>query len=133
MINDLLDYSSKMVMDSIELNLTAEGNPALYHYYEDDKIWQLFEEVVNDEGFMKIVIYNNDYLKIAPVHTFCAYYLDGGFELTSFEKNSVGRLFKYVFKTLGYTQDIRVSRSNAHIQHGKVFVKENNTIDEENQ
>jgi hypothetical protein len=122
-VTNEIEYSAEIINQSIEINLTSKGNPALYHYYENDLVWELFSEAINDESFMKIVIFNNDYMKIAPVHTFCSYYIDGKVDLRPFEKNSVGRLFKYVFRVLGYNEDIRVSNKNHDIQYGKVFVK----------
>ena len=122
-MENLRDYSSEIVIDSIELNLMSNSNPALYHYYEKDWLWELFYKAIKDEDFMKVVIFNNDYMKIAPVHTFCGYFLDGQFTLRPFEKNSVGRLFKFVFQVLGYKDGIRVSNIHHEIQYAKLFIK----------
>ncbi len=118
-----VNYSSETIVDSIELNLMSNSNPALYHYYENDWLWQVFYKAIEDEEFMKVVIFNNDYMKIAPVHTFCGYYIDGKYSLRPFEKNSVGRLFKFVFEVLGYEDGIRVSSNHHEIQYAKVFIK----------
>ncbi len=115
------EYDPDMVMNSIELNLPTSGNPSLYHYYEKDWIWNIFEKAIRNKPFMRIVFFNNDYLKIAPVHTFSAYYIDGQYELSAFEKNSIGRLFKFVFEVFGYSSFVRSSRNHHTIVYGKVF------------
>ena len=112
----------QQIRDAIELNFTSGGNPALYHYYENDHIWKLLSNAIKDSDFIRLCIFNNDYLRIAPVHTFASYYLDK-VELSNYEKNSCGRFFKFVFESLGYTKSIRTYRKSLPIQYGKAFKK----------
>lgn len=119
---DTIKYVPKVIFDSIEMVLTTEGNPALYHYYEEDHIWIMVKKSLNDIDFMKLIIFNNDYLGIAPVHSFCAYNCEVE-KLTSFEKNSIGRFFKFAFRVLGYSNSKRVYKKWLPIQYAQVFLK----------
>lgn len=123
MYKDNIEYSQQMIFDAIEVVFTSTTSPALYHYYEKDHIWEAISKAIKDEDFMRVVIYNNDYLSVAPVHTFCAYFIDDKVELSTFEKNSIGRIFKFVFNVLGYEDSIRVYRKKSSVKYGKVFIK----------
>lgn len=118
-----LSYNQKQVFDSIELNFVTGNNPSLYHYYENDRIWKMFDKAIRDESFMIVLIFNNDYLSIAPVHTFASYYLKDIEDLSNYEKNSCGRIMKFVFESLGYTSTIRKHMLANPIKYGKVFKK----------
>jgi len=122
-IKSSINYSSKEMINAIDIVFTNENNPALYHYYEKDRLWEIVVSAISDEEFMKIAIFNNDFMHIAPTHTFSAYYLDNQVELTSFEKNSTGRFFKFIFQALGYNSSIRVYRKQHTIKYAKVFKK----------
>ncbi len=123
MVFDTINYPKQQVLDSIEVNFTVGSNPSLYHYYEKDKIWKLLMQVVNDDQMMKLIIFNNDYLNVAPVHTFCAYFIDNKDDLSNYEKNSVGRILKFIFMGLGYKSSIRVYKKAHSINYAKVFIK----------
>lgn len=123
MVFDSIDYPKQQVIDSIEVNFTSGSNPSLYHYYEQDKIWKLMMRVVEDDQFMKLIIFNNDYLKIAPVHTVCSYFIDHKDNLSNYEKNSIGRILKFVFIGLGYKSSVRVYKKAHSINYAKFFNK----------
>lgn len=113
---------SKTILEAIELNLIGSSNPLTYHYYENDSLWNNLISFVKNEDMMKTMIFINDKLGISPVHTYCAT-LNCNDVLRDFEKNSIGRFWKFVFETLGYKSTRRVYRVNSVITKGKLFTQ----------
>ncbi|XMB67541.1 hypothetical protein RI065_03190 [Mycoplasmatota bacterium zrk1] len=111
---------SKLIIEAIDLNLIGSSNPLTFHYYENDSLWNDLLSFVKDEDMMRTMIFNNDKLGISPVHTYCAT-LKCNDELRNFEKNSIGRFWKFVFETLGYKNTKRVCRANSTIRYGKLY------------
>ncbi|QVK21561.1 hypothetical protein KHQ82_04355 [Mycoplasmatota bacterium] len=113
---------SKLIIEAIDLNLIGSSNPLTFHYYENDNLWNDLLSFVNDEDMMRTMIFNNDKLGISPVHTYCAT-LNCNDKLRDFEKNSIGRFWKFVFETLGYNNTRRVYRVKSAITNGKLFTQ----------
>ena len=122
-MNDIKNVS-KLIIEAIDLNLIGSSNPLTFHYYENDSLWNDLLSFVNDGDMMRTMIFNNDKLGISSVHTYCAT-LNCNEELRDFEKNSIGRFWKFVFKTLGYKKSRRVYRVKSIITNGKLFMQKN--------
>lgn len=62
------------------------------------RVHTIFNTAIADFDFLKIVIFNNDYLKIPPVETFLAFYAPLLPSLNSEEKKCIGGLFGNLFR-----------------------------------
>lgn len=123
MLKEDIKINCTKLIDAINLNFTTIASPANTHFYLRDRLYNLIQESLTDEDFVRVMIFNNDYLKISPIHTFSAYYLDNNIELSDFEKGSLGRILKYIFNILGYYREKRILRTPCSIKSGKVFSK----------
>lgn len=62
------------------------------------RVHTLFNTAISDFDFLKIVIYNNDNLRIPPTETFLAFYEAYLPSLSKVEKQCIGGLFGNLFR-----------------------------------
>lgn len=87
------------------------------------RVHTLFNTAISDFDFLKVVIYNNDYLKIPPVETFLASYATSLPSLTDEEKKCIGGLFGNLFRfVFNYTTVERKQYRNYIVGSAKYFI-----------
>jgi len=87
------------------------------------RIHVLFNTAITDFDFLKVVIYNNDKLKIPPTETFLAFYATSLPNLNDEEKKCIGGLFGNLFRFLfNYTTVEKKQYRNYLVGSASYFV-----------
>jgi hypothetical protein len=89
--------------------LVAASDASFIHNYRTmrgcvgGRVQSTFNSAISDFDFVKIAIFNNDYLKVPPVETFLIYYKSTLPGMSDEEKRCIGALFGNLFKFIfGY-------------------------------
>lgn len=87
------------------------------------RVYTLFNTAIADFDFLKVVIYNNDYLNIPPVETFLAFYGTSLPCMNDEERKCIGALFGNLFRfVFNYTTVRRKQYSNYIVGSAKYFI-----------
>ena len=87
------------------------------------RVYTTFNTAISDFDFLKIVLYNNDYLKIPPVETFLGLYDSTLPSMSDEEKKCLGALFGNLFRFIfGYTDVKKKQYSNFTVSSAKYFI-----------
>ncbi|WP_053364946.1 hypothetical protein [Bacillus sp. FJAT-27245] len=88
------------------------------------RVHKQFNLAIADFDFLKITVFNNNYLKIPPVETFLVYYGAGLPSLSDEEKRGIGAMFGNLFKfVLGYANQERKQYRNFIVGSAQYFYK----------
>ncbi|AYE35781.1 hypothetical protein [Clostridium septicum] len=97
-----MKFDKLNLQSPVEFMLEAEEsfkkNYSEFRDMMNGRIHEVFKVAIKDEDFLKIAIFNNDYLNISPVDTFLSYYSKKLPKLSEKKLLFVNALFKNLFK-----------------------------------
>ncbi|GAB6170269.1 hypothetical protein JCM1393_27290 [Clostridium carnis] len=82
----------------VKTNTVFEKQYNNYHDLINRRIHEVFKEAIKDEDFIKIILFNNDFLNISPVETFLSFYSSRIPKLSERKLAFVNALFESLFK-----------------------------------
>ncbi|ATD55104.1 hypothetical protein [Clostridium chauvoei] len=94
---DKLDLHSPVKV-MLEAEEAFKENYSEFDDMINGRVHEVFKVAIKDEDFLKIAVFNNDYLNISPVDTFLSYYSKKLPKLSERKLLFVNSLFKNLFK-----------------------------------
>lgn len=120
-----LDYD--MLRSKLSLVIYNSTASTIYDLRNETRVNDFLKEFMNNEEVIKLMIFNNDRFKIAPIHTLMEYYAESEMikELNNFEKRNIGSAVTHLFiSVLGYQNSYRQSRKYCQVNVGQYFYNE---------
>lgn len=117
----LTPYTTTSIVTTADTSLTLHYKPFSKH--KGGRVYSVFFTAITDFDFLKIVIYNNDYLQIPPVETFLVYYTNSLPRLNDESKQYLGALFGNLFRfVFNYTTVKRKQYGNFIVGSAKYYI-----------
>ncbi len=95
----------------------------LRSFYKNVYMKDAIDVALDNDFFIKVLIFNNDKFNIAGNYTFAAMFIDDDMVLNKFQKSLLGAFIRYIFEFIGYEEYTRTQLNKSNLRWGRLYRK----------